>query len=69
MADTTQDPRMSGEARDEMAEQLECALAAWRRFELSGDMQSFEAARIDVLEAASLFQRMADVMEQSEPAA
>jgi hypothetical protein len=64
MADTIQDPRMSGEVRDDMTEYLECALSAWRRFELSGDIQSFEAARMDALAAASLLQGMAEAMAE-----
>ena len=62
-APKVQDPRMSGEASDEMSELLECALAAWQRFDASGDLQSFGAARMDTLEAASLFQAMSEAMQ------
>ena len=57
------DPRMSGDARDEVMESLECALSAWRRFDASGDLDSFRAARMDTLEAASMLQSMSEAIE------
>jgi hypothetical protein len=64
---TMQDPRMSGEARDEVTDLLIDAVERWHKFDMAGGQVDFDATREDVMAVATTLQEMAEAM--AEPVA